>query len=163
MRTEQSYSAFQRFSEVLSQFTKEAETLKINPAPLRPTTYAARLRDAIRGLRLYSHPSPFSLETFFALYSHVTHDNESVFIHTKKEINTGNSKSVGFSPPPIPTISITSSADLVSIVSLLSSRAIAGPVLLAPLTHPQRKHLDTLLPQYDIALEENPDSTITLI
>jgi len=136
----------------------------INPAPLRATTFAARLRDAILRLRLYVTTTTVDLELFDRLAEQL------VVVHRDQAVAIGPRGTPGRSPGAVIATHKTavgfhwenseySDNDVRMVVALLGRRLIVGPVYLRPLDPTFQNELETT---FDCAIQTLETHSIIL-
>jgi hypothetical protein len=159
-------STFRAYEPLIARAIESQGThLTINPAPLRPTTYAARLRDAILSYDKFRWPASFDSLSFddarrMGMLT-VSHGDQSVVLGPK--LRTGkapggasnalvnpNHKYIG----GIPVDSAISEACIHAFCLLLSQKLISGPVILRAQALDET-FLSTLESAYDIAITHN--------
>lgn len=120
----------------------------INPAPLRATTFAARLRDALLRLQLYNTTTDIDLEVFDRV------SPEIVVVHRDQTVAIGPKVKKGRLPGAIVTTAHTAAGihwesstytedDVRAAVSLLGKRLLVGPLYVLPLSPPFQDELES--------------------
>lgn len=164
-------STFRLYEPFIARAIKSfPEPVAINPAPLRATTFAARLRDAIWSFHHYQWPSDIiDREIFEAMYN----QRAIVVVQTDTTVAIGpKAKRGGHAPGAVVSNATLAAAsagirfepkrwnadDVRAVCRLLSSRLLAGPVIIYP---PLDQVLsDGLEATFDIALTTDSDKTI---
>lgn len=167
---QKSEDSFRRYESYIAAAVKEyPASVTINPAPLRPSTFAARIRDAMSSLSVYRWDTNIDITIFLNLYTKrnltVTYTDSMVTIgprvrhlarvgsQVNRPSHTGNAI--------IFAIDKWTTLDLTSACRLLSSRLIVGPVKVFPqLNQPT---CDDLCQNYDISIDNTQDPSFTLI
>lgn len=138
------------------------EPVAINPAPLRATTFAARLRDAILRLHIYITTTEIDLAVFDAVYDKLT------VVHIDQTVSIGPRTPKGRKPGAVVTTAATAAGihwedrdytddDVRAIVRLLGAKLISGPVHLKPLDTPFVNELES---SFDCAVQTLPNKSI---
>ena len=138
------------------------EPVIINPAPLRATTFAARLRDAVLRLRLYYCPTDIDYASFDGIYSQITvsHYDHSVVIGPKQRKGRAPGAVVSANRTPVGLNwldSVYTEADIHACVQLLGKRLLSGPLTVQPISPDLQNALES---SYDCAIQTDQQRTI---
>lgn len=156
-------STFRLYEPYIAQaITQWPEPVAINPAPLRATTFAARLRDAILRLRLYVTTTSIDLEIFDSVYSQL------IVVHTDHTVSIGPRGPKGRAPGAVITTAKTAAGihwessshdndDIRMAVKLISKRLLVGPLYVPRLTEEFSSELES---SYDCAIQHLDDKSI---
>ena len=162
---------FRVYEPIIAECLRQwPETLTFNPAPLRATTAAARLRDSMLALyRLHWPTTLIDTDLFNALYAKkailVMQSDQSVLIGPRRQIRQRQVEGYrlnSFQVAPKSGIQFNpgkwTEPDLLAVCQLLSSQLIAGPVYIEPaLTDVQTAELES---KYDIATTPSGEKTM---
>lgn len=163
-------STFRRYEPLIAQAIRSSpEPVDFNPAPLRPTTAAARLRDSIISFRRFNWPNTsFSIEELDAANLMVRHNDNNVIIGTKIGRGHLGGESRAFLSPNhkrldgLPVDVEVDSEDIEAFCRLLSRRLLSGPVILRKQALGEQA-ISILESRYDIAITVNDQDHTLLI
>ena len=154
-------------SFIASALRQWPEPVTINPAPLRATTVAARLRDAIFSLHRYRWETMIDMEQFDAVYAAktlvVSHRDFTVTIGPRAR---GKSKGVAADKPTQDKSALLfeegkwTDADVLNAVSLLSRKLLPSPIHIKPTI--SQALADELEARFDVAVQQQEDRTIII-
>jgi len=161
------YSTFVRFEPIFRQALDKpvGEPMLWNPAPLRPTTAAARMRDALLSLRKFNWPSSFTIEEWEASKLVIKHDDFNVTIRNnirghefRNVLSDGFSKTTG-----LRIDGSKADYDVLSAVTLLvNRRLLSTPVVLEHYCIPDELRSELEM-KFDVAFAINDGRTQTAI
>lgn len=156
-------STFRLYEPYIVAAVEAAPTpLSINPAPLRPTTFAARLRDALQSYRKYGWETTFTILDLDSADLTVRHTETYVVLGPKGQrgrlpgeslaLNNPDGKQVGGLPIARPA----SLPEVEAFCLLLSGKLLSGPVIFET-TELSDTTISDLESRFDVAF--NKDST----
>lgn len=158
-------STFRIYEPLIAKAIRDAPTpVMVNPAPLRCTTYAARLRDAISAFKRFQWPSSFSLFELTTASLNVRHNEATVYLGPKGARKVPNEFRF-INPDRVAGLPIDVELDNVSLVAfchLLSQRLLAGPIILRTQVLSQEV-INSLEERFDIAIEISTDNSTVII
>lgn len=163
-------STFRLYESLISQAIKASpDAINFNPSPLRPTTAAARLRDAIISFTKFNWPnSLFTLAELEEAKLMVRHNDHNVVIGAKMPRGHMGGESRAFISPNharldgLPVDRIVSPDEIKAFCILLSSRLISGPVILRSQALDEAT-ISALELNYDVAITVNESNHTLLI
>ena len=146
-------STFNIFAPKIREALDTYEGISINPSPWRPTTYAARLRDAITAFKRFDWPAPFTQAELLAADLVVRQNDLVVFLGPRRlRKGTASEPGIGSVYSPrfvgLPVEREVTFDEIKAFCILLSGKLIPGPVLF---TKTQHKFFLELEPHYDIS------------
>lgn len=159
-------STFRTYEPLISQAIRESPSpVMVNPAPLRCTTFAARLRDSMSAFKRFQWPASFTLFDLTTANLNVRHNEATVYLGTKGKHRTIPNEFKLTNPnrtSGLPVDAELSQQQLEAFCLLLSNRLLAGPIILRNRLLPQSV-IDDLEIRYDIAIEiSNTNDTIII-
>ena len=147
-------STFNLFHEVIERaINSPGEVININPSPLRASTYAARLRDAIASKKRYDWPASFTRTDLERADLVIRQNGLSVQLGPRA-LRKGVSSEPGvgsvYNPrvAGLPVDRDLTNEEVKAFCILLSAKLIPGPIILEASAQTQ---LAALEPQYDIS------------
>lgn len=165
-------STFRLYESVLFQAIESSTgPINVNPAPLRPTTYAARVRDAIISFTKFNwSPAMFTQAELNAADLVVRHSDHAVVIGRRGEFKRGHigGEARGFVTPDhkrlagIPITRALTDHEVTAFAILLGGRLISGPVIIPPQFPLPEELVSALESNYDIAITITPEHTLIL-
>ena len=151
---------FNFYELVIARAVKSEEGVVINPAPLRATTYAARLRDAIIAKKRFDWPASFTLEELLAADLVVRQLDYSVSVGTRRSGRPKYGAEMGRTPmteaPKSGVIVVDRPITWIQLESfcrLLSDRMISGPIQLTSNVTTQQHEIERLEELFDVAFQ----------
>lgn len=165
-------STFRLFESVLRRaITAVAENtgpLTINPAPLRPTTYAARLRDAMLSMCKYNWKASFTALELTQAGLSVRHNSTYVVLGAKLPRGRQDGESPGIVNPNdrrvngLPVDRPIDFTEVMAFCILLSAKLLSGPVILRSQTL-SPDEVSQLESKFDIAITFNDEQHTIII
>lgn len=169
-------STFLLYEPYIAQaISKSPETININPAPLRPTTFAARLRDSIISYDKFRwKEASFTSMDFDNTRNSgglvVAHSDQNVTIGPRKTRKAGQTpgQSVAFNNPDdfrLTGIFVSREIDqneLRAFCTLLGAKLISGPVILEKNAY-NEELFNALEAACDIAITTNNRKQIVIL
>lgn len=159
-------STFRIYEPLIAQAIRDCPTpIMVNPAPLRCTTYAARLRDSIAAFKRFQWPASFTLFELTDANLTVRHNEATVYLGPKGKQTTIPNEFKVVNPNRVTGLPIDTKLDAAQLEAfclLLSSRLLSGPVILRTqvLSQPE---INSLEERYDIAIEISENNSTVII
>jgi hypothetical protein len=166
-------STFRLYEPFIDQSIRQG-AITINPAPLRATTFAARLRDAIISYDKFRWPASFTSLQFDEAYKTsnliVTHGDQTVILGPRKSKKAGftGGATIAFNNPNDKRLNgifvdrDVTVEEIRAICLLLTSRIISGPVIITGTASFSEETISQLESTFDVAFTTN-DKKETII